>query len=933
MNADTTFAVVDLETTGTSVKDGDRMIQFGCALVRHGKIIQTISQMINPDRSVPQTIQRLTGISPERLVAAPYFDEVAPALHQVLTKTVFVAHNVNFDYPFLNAEFERIGLPKLQLEAIDTVELAQVLLPEISSFRLSDLTTHFAIQHDNPHQADSDATSTAKLLLQLKARFQALPTPTQQALIQRHDGFIRETGDYLKMIASPPRPLKKEFVQVGPLVLRRPTTTPTDLATAGAYPATELAKKHLLQPRYRFRKAQAKMMDAIFTHAQKTETPLFIEAGTGLGKTLGYLLPYAYLATPEQKLVVATSTLVLQTQLITQAIPALNALLGRTLPTVELKSPQHYLDLNKFAASLHQEGPTRQTQLLQMKLLVWLTQTTTGDLDELHLTTYRAPLFAEIRHTGDVGTPFINPFYTFDFYRQLQAKLADAVVVVTNHAFLSRHADTLPFKRPFLVVDEAQHFADNTAAAFARRVALDHLNHQLHRVWQLSEPDERHSLTAIYQSEPAMLTVLQQLNQQAATAETAVNTLQRQIHRHFFFGKTTATSGFVNLSLDSAAAKWLEQTQTATIKSLIKVLGRLTVTTDKLTADFNRRPHFFLKSDGQQFQALAALRIGLADHRRLLQELLSRLPDLIAGQAVIMSVNLRQITDVASLELSWDVFQVGSAVQQLIHHFEAPVFVGATLTAERSFDFLTAQLGYHDLPETSFLKLRSPFHYRDQAKVLVATDAPHAADVSDDAYADYLAMAIEQLADNQYQTIVLFNSLSVIEAVYQRLIHRPIAGHKELLAQGVTGSAEKIAKRFAVGEQSLLLGAASFFEGIDYPDRLLEIVILTRLPFDAPEAPITKARYRQIQLSGGDPFTEDALPRAILRLRQSFGRLIRTETDRGAFIILDPRFITTAYGKKMQKSLPNIKPMTLPLTDIPGYIRMWLRNKSANRPV
>ena len=298
-----------------------------------------------------------------------------------------------------------------------------------------------------------------------------------------------------------------------------------------------------------------------------------------------------------------------------------------------------------------------------------------------------------------------------------------------------------------------------------------------------------------------------------------------------------------------------------------------------------------------------------------------------------MSVNLRQITDVASLELSWDVFQVGSAVQQLIHHFEAPVFVGATLTAERSFDFLTAQLGYHKLPESSFLKLRSPFHYRDQAKVLVATDAPHAADVSDDAYADYLAMAIEQLADNQYQTIVLFNSLSVIEAVYQRLIHRPIAGHKELLAQGVTGSAEKIAKRFAVGDQSLLLGAASFFEGIDYPDRLLEIVILTRLPFDAPEAPITKARYRQIQLSGGDPFTEDALPRAILRLRQSFGRLIRTETDRGAFIILDPRFITTAYGKKMQKSLPNIKPMTLPLTDIPGYIRMWLRNKSANRPV
>ena len=196
--------------------------------------------------------------------------------------------------------------------------------------------------------------------------------------------------------------------------------------------------------------------------------------------------------------------------------------------------------------------------------------------------------------------------------------------------------------------------------------------------------------------------------------------------------------------------------------------------------------------------------------------------------------------------------------------------------------------------------------------------------MSAEAYADYLAAAIELLADNRHQTIVLFNSLATIAAVYQRLAHRPIADHKELLAQGVTGSAEKIAKRFAVGDQSLLLGAASFFEGIDYPDRLLEMVILTRLPFDAPEAAITKARYERLQAAGRDPFTEDALPRATLRLRQSFGRLIRTETDRGIFIVLDPRFITTRYGRKMQKSLPNIKPMTLPLTDMPGYIKMWL---------
>lgn len=331
-----------------------------------------------------------------------------------------MAQHVNFDYPFSNAEFERIGLHKLQLEAIDTVELAQVLLPENCSFRHCDLTTLFANSHEHPHTADSDESSTAKSLLTSKARLLALPTHTTQALILRLDGFIRETGDYLKMIATPPRPLKKEFVLVGPLVLRRPMKTHTDLAAAGAYPDTESAQKHLRLPRVRFRKAQAQMMDAIYSHATKTEIPLYFEAGTGLGKTLGVLLPYAYLATPEQQLVVDTYTLVLTTQLITTAIPALDALLGRTLPTVELKSPQHYLDRLKFAECLLTEGPTRTTTLLTMKLLVWLKTNTTGDLDELHLTTYRAPLFAEIRHTGDVGTPFIHPFYTFDFYRRLQ---------------------------------------------------------------------------------------------------------------------------------------------------------------------------------------------------------------------------------------------------------------------------------------------------------------------------------------------------------------------------------------------------------------------------------------------------------------------------------------------------------------------------------
>ena len=291
---------------------------------------------------------------------------------------------------------------------------------------------------------------------------------------------------------------------------------------------------------------------------------------------------------------------------------------------------------------------------------------------------------------------------------------------------------------------------------------------------------------------------------------------------------------------------------------------------------------------------------------------------------MVVGLTLANQNDRLSLAVTWTRFAAGAIIQEELSHFTAPVFVGATLTVGRKFDYLAGQLGYQDFPETQTLRLRSPFHYKQQAQVFLATDAPNAHDLPANAYADYLAGAIAQLADNQHQTLVLFTSLAMIDEVYNRLARMPIAGRKELLAQGVTGTASRIAKRFAVGEQTLLLGAASFFEGVDYPDKQLEQVILTRLPFDNPDRPDVRAREQALAARGEDPFAADMLPRAILRFRQSFGRLIRTERDRGVFVVLDPRLGTTAYGRQMAKSLPNLKPMSLPLADLTPLANAWL---------
>jgi len=158
------------------------------------------------------------------------------------------------------------------------------------------------------------------------------------------------------------------------------------------------------------------------------------------------------------------------------------------------------------------------------------------------------------------------------------------------------------------------------------------------------------------------------------------------------------------------------------------------------------------------------------------------------------------------------------------------------------------------------------------------------------------------------QTLILFNSLNLIEAVFYSLHQTGLSADRELLAQGVNGSREKLLRRFVQGNQAILLGAASFWEGIDLPQEQLELLIVTQLPFDSPDQTTTKARYQQLRQAKLNPFYNEALPKAALKLRQGLGRLIRTDQDTGAAVILDDRLVTKRYGQTILKALPKSMP-------------------------
>ena len=204
-----TFAVVDLETTGTQREEDNHIIQFGCAIIKNMKVVKTYSFMINPHRDIPLAIQNLTHIHNSDVAQQKDFSYYAPKIIAILKDAVFVAHNVNFDLPFLNYELVQHGYEALTNRAIDTVELAKIAFPTLPSYKLTDLTNQLNIPHLNPHKADSDAYGTAVLLLKIINKLETLPQATLNTLSSLAHGLIRDTSWIFTTIADELRLTKR----------------------------------------------------------------------------------------------------------------------------------------------------------------------------------------------------------------------------------------------------------------------------------------------------------------------------------------------------------------------------------------------------------------------------------------------------------------------------------------------------------------------------------------------------------------------------------------------------------------------------------------------------------------------------------------------------------------------------------------------------
>nr|WP_319218705.1 helicase C-terminal domain-containing protein [uncultured Trichococcus sp.] len=889
-----TYAIVDLETTGSSFKRGDRIIQFGCTLLQAGKIVQEINITINPGRKIPDIIEKLTGIKNKDVKEAPYFEDVCDFIYNTLEGCVFVAHNVHFDYHFLDSSFHEVGMPPLSLRAMDTVELTKILYPTLSSYRLGDLSKYFVLTHDSAHNAASDAHATAELFLQLKEKANNLPLVTLEKLnfLSAHcqvdnDLFFCESYETAKEMRSPLPP--KIFVKNGlALKVKEILSEQTAYREKEVSDFPEVAQRLMGNHGMEIRSEQIEMMQTLFDFQQAEATRnLAIEAAPGIGKTLAYLLPAAYQATPENKVLISTSTLLLQEQIMDNELVRLRKMLPFELQVSSLKGKTNIIHLEKLAA-LPLESLTKKESLIMMSIYVWLTETETGDISELSQAQSFDFLWEKLTFESHEA-PLKGRWSDDDFFSFNNKKAEQASLIITNHSFLSHHIDDLAIfdqcESIKLILDEAHQFPRVYQDAQKKSVALSILKRRLKRFGYFLR-DFREAMENGTESDSLdydlfnLEFAVDQLQQECANLEEMLmRSLTNEVEEKgevFLDEKFQVETGMKKIL--KKMHKYIQETKLAAMRCL-----------DKTS----------LSNDPLMGPRAKALLDDLKAVRDNLQYFIEDRP----GTYHVLHYTWGN--DLLSLRIEMNQIDLSEEIHTKINErFSRTVYLSSTLKVDDSLEYFKNKVGEAELQEAYF---SSPYNLGERLRIFLPTDIKAITSLEDKQAAGQIVSTLQEIVlPQQVKALVLFTSNRLLEEVHNQLKNAVSAGFPgtEILAQGFSGSRRRMHNRFMAADAAILLGSASYWEGIDFSDQAVEILVITRLPFDPPHRPENLAFQAFHQDKGKKTFYEEFLPRAMIRLKQGIGRLVRSRNTKGVVICLDDRLTKSNYSKRMQKMLP-----------------------------
>lgn len=684
------------------------------------------------------------------------------------------------------------------------------------------------------------------------------------------------------------------------------------------------------EPRIAQQKMSADVLDA-YIHNKIA----LIEAGTGTGKSIAYLIPALLAAANNQeRTVISTNTITLQEQLVHKDIPALISALNLNLKVVLVKGMNNYVCLRKLADAEVELRllPSEDAEELE-KINAWRRITPDGSRSGLSFIPTHAA-WERVGAESDNCSRNDCPYYQECFFFKARRQANDAHILVANHSILfadlQRRAETnnydstsiLPtYQR--LVLDEAHHIEDVATDYFASRVNRLDLMRTLGRLSTEKQnkifgklPFLKDKIQTFFNKGPptSLSSVVSSLTMDLpAMRREIVDHIQEFFHHLLLFIEQTASSSKNEESIGDLKLRLLPVHQESSdwktnvvppaiqlIESLKGYVQGLIGLEGSLKRIDNDRFHEQTKGVRNEIQALA-LRLesmalflanfiqGAVDHTRV---------------KWMETQKLRYLTNIQLVDARLNI--ASSLADFLFTKFPTVILCSATLTSNRNFAFIRERLGIvsHFLANKPVTEnvYESPFNYRQQAMLVVPTDLPLPS------HPDFIGTAIEKIWDaiqaSKGNAFVLFTSYTMLKTCYERLIQRLQDNKYHVFKQG-DGHRNDLLHQFKTTNYSVLFGTDSFWEGVDVAGDALRCVIIVKIPFRVPTEPIIQARTEALIAEGKDPFSEYSIPMAIVKFKQGFGRLIRNQRDRGCIVCLDTRLITKGYGKMFLNSLPD----------------------------
>lgn len=909
------FIVCDLETTGLD-PTVDKIIEVGLVRLEQGEITGKYHTLVNPGLALPLKIKRLTGITDSDLTAAPQLTSVLPEILEFIGEEAIAGHNINFDLGFLTAAR---GAP-FSNPVFDTLELARIVAPDAPGFRLESLCTMFNISTEGKHRALEDALAAAYLINELTGKLRKINLNT---LMQLGNLLAEARTDWSGLISDLIKSNLKTFPdqKISPLAYWK---RDGDKALQKVRPHPEYSEskeKVFLKeeevvsflrsdgplagalPAYEYRPQQEAMVVEV-TRALNEEKCLLMEAGTGVGKSMAYLVPAVMWSLQSgERVLIATHTINLQEQLWIKDVPLLTKAIKEPFRAALAKGRQNYICLRRWF-SVFEGSHLPEEAGFYARLLMWLTATNTGDKSELNFSPVENELWLNVCGEADgcVGPRCLH--HRDCFVNRARKMAEEADLIITNHSLLfsdiKAENKVLPAYGP-LIIDEAHHLEESATTYLGRQFSQSAAYRWLGAAGK--------ALTKLAEKAPPAdgLKWVQALKQAQETRLEAVEAVRLFFMLLWDAAVESLSDVEKEYSRYSLRLSRLEPDHGALLESGEKCVMILRKFIDDLKSCANIMEVWSLSEEAWVGGARDTAQISLGgevlagDFQFILA---GGDPDFVYWAELEHSPR----TQNRNCALIAAPINAGAILyERLFKNKKTVILTSATLAVSGNFLHFMERNGLDYISEDRLIKalFDSPFVYDQQALLCISRDLPVQGSVDESVYFEKLEYALFKLLETAGgRTLVLFTSHRTLREIYRRLKPGLESIDICLLGHGIDGSRTRLLEEFKKDERTVLFGASSFWEGVDVPGDALTCVVIVKLPFMSPAVPVVEARLEDLARRAKDGFRLLSVPQAVIRLKQGFGRLIRSGRDRGCVVILDRRILDKSYGRQFLVSLP-----------------------------